>query len=354
MTSVDKNERKIARKLDSLEYDYEWEDYCDVEEINAVLSNSSKNGLGNIGKPDHIYINENKKLLILIEDKTQITNHSSYTKRKSYIDNCVSKAKLNAEIKKSAEKIDGKAEWVIQEYAKTDYSKLSTKSFVETIKDFIVYRVKRDLNLISVDVNPLTMSEILAQNIEVNFQNQEIPDEKIDIIQEDWKEVNVTDLFVGEIERCKCSVAGDLLDGEDIFYLGAKKKDGGIVRSVSYDETFVTKGNCIGFITDGNGSIGYHNYIDLDEFIGTSNLSVGYNPKINKYIGLFLVTILDLERPKYSFGRKYRSRIGRTKIMLPVLKDDSGQPKRNKEGNYEPDWVYMEEFIKKLPYADLL
>src|SRR5699024_7492849 len=106
MTSVDKNERKIARKLDSLEYDYEWEDYCDVEEINAVLSNSSKNGLGNIGKPDHIYINENKKLLILIEDKTQITNHSSYTKRKSYIDNCVSKAKLNAEIKKSAEKIN--------------------------------------------------------------------------------------------------------------------------------------------------------------------------------------------------------------------------------------------------------
>lgn len=246
------------------------------------------------------------------------------------------------------------SEWVIQEYAKTDYSKLSTKHFIDTIKDFIVYKVKMELDLISADINEITMAEILASNTNVDFRESEAIDEPIDIIKEGWHEISVPDLFTSGIERCKCSVAGELLDGEDIYYLGAKKKDGGLIRKVAYDESLVTAGNCIGFITDGDGSIGYHNYIDLDEFIGTTNLSVGYNEKINIYVGMFLVTVLDLERPKYSFGRKYRSRIPNTKIMLPVEKDAKGNPIVDKSGKCIPDWKYMEDFIKRLDYSDLL
>ncbi|HDV5968700.1 TPA: hypothetical protein RJJ15_002496, partial [Staphylococcus pseudintermedius] len=45
------------------------------------------------------------------------------------------------------------SEWVIQEYAKTDYDNLSYKDFVKTIKDFIVYRVKKELDIINIDLN---------------------------------------------------------------------------------------------------------------------------------------------------------------------------------------------------------
>ena len=63
MPNKDKNDRSIARVLDSLNYTYDWEDYSKSEEINEVLKVASKNGEGNIGKPDHIYINEHKKYL---------------------------------------------------------------------------------------------------------------------------------------------------------------------------------------------------------------------------------------------------------------------------------------------------
>ncbi len=45
--------------------------------IQAVLSKASKSEKGNLGKPDLIYLNEDKKLLILIENKDKINDHYS-------------------------------------------------------------------------------------------------------------------------------------------------------------------------------------------------------------------------------------------------------------------------------------
>lgn len=75
------------------------------------------------------------------------------------------------------------------------------------------------------------------------------------------------------------------------------------MKKVKYDKDFVNKGNCIIFICDGQGSIGFNNYVDED-FIGSTTLMAGYNNCLNEYNGLFITTILDLERPKFSFGRK--------------------------------------------------
>ena len=50
--------------------------------------------------------------------------------------------------------------------------------------------------------------------------------------------------------------------------------------------------------------------------------------------------ILDLERPKYSYGRKYRKFLPDTEVRLSTDK------------NGEPDWQFMEQYIKSLPYSD--
>jgi len=155
---------------------------------------------------------------------------------------------------------------------------------------------------------------------------------------EKWGEFRIGDIFTS-FECCKCNVARDLLsDGNDCYYLGAKKDNNGIMRRVTYDADLITSGNCIVFICDGQGSVGYTNYMNED-FIGSTTLSVGRNEFINKYTGMFLVSVLDLERPKYSFGRKYRTKIANTIIKLPVK-------------NNVPDWAYMEDYIKSLPYSD--
>ena len=76
------------------------------------------------------------------------------------------------------------------------------------------------------------------------------------------------------------------------------------------------------------------------DFIGSTTLTVGRNCHLNKYTAMFLVTILDLESPKYSFGRKYKTKLKDTIIKLPQSSDGS------------PDWAYMESYIKALPYGD--
>ncbi len=153
-----------------------------------------------------------------------------------------------------------------------------------------------------------------------------------------WGEFLVGDIF--SFENCKCSIARDLLsDGDDCYYLGAKKSENGVMRRVAYDDDLITKGNCIVFICDGQGSVGYSNYMNED-FIGSTTLTVGRSKHINKYTGMFLVGVLDLERPKYSFGRKYRTKLADTVIKLPAMPNNT------------PDWAYMEQYIKTLPYSD--
>ncbi|MGD0337374.1 MAG: restriction endonuclease subunit S [Bacteroidota bacterium] len=160
----------------------------------------------------------------------------------------------------------------------------------------------------------------------------------IEFKKKSWKYFQIKKIF--ELKKCKCNNAAKLLtEGNDIYYIGAKKSENGIMLKVLRDENLVSKGNCIVFIGDGQGSIGYALYQDKD-FIGSSTLTCGYNKKLNKYNGLFIVTILDLERYRYSFGRKYgKDKIATSKIKLPTK-------------NGEPNFKFMENYIKSLPYSN--
>lgn len=157
------------------------------------------------------------------------------------------------------------------------------------------------------------------------------------IDRRNWQWFKVGDLFPPQ--KCKCSNATELLeDGDEIAYIGAKKSDNGVMRYVKRVENLVSRGNCIVFIGDGQGSVGYSLYQPVD-FIGSTTLIVGYNEHLNPYNAAFLVSVLDLERFRYSFGRKYKKEVvANTKIQLPAIKLDNG--------DYTPDWKYMEDFVK--------
>ena len=63
--------------------------------------------------------------------------------------------------------------------------------------------------------------------------------------------------------------------------------------------------------------------------------------KMNKYIGLFFVTIINKENFRYNYGIKFnQGKIKQTKIKLPVTSEGM------------VDFNYMEKFIRSLPYAD--
>ncbi len=222
-------------------------------------------------------------------------------------------------------------EWLAEAYIKTDYTKLSNKDFEKTLKNYLAYLIVMEdyIKHIYDKSSSLTITKNNSSNVILNLNIST------------WKTFSLKNIFY-KFENCKCSNATDLLeDGDEIYYIGAKKNNNGIMNKVMKNNDLLTKGNCIVFICDGQGSVGYSNYMAHD-FIGSTTLTVGYNKNLNQYIGMFLVSILDKERYKYSFGRKYRTNIETTKIKLPVDKD----------GN--PDWKFMEDYIKSLPYGDLI
>lgn len=63
---------------------------------------------------------------------------------------------------------------------------------------------------------------------------------------------------------------------------------------------------------------------------------------LNKYVALFLTTVLNLEQYRYNYGRKAsQKRLRHAIVKLPSRRD-------------EPDWQYMEDYIKSLPYSSNL
>lgn len=75
MARNDKTFLDLYKKLLKLEFENEWKESCDNAEISEILSHSSKNQNGKVGLPDFIYVNEKKKLLILVELKSTVSKH---------------------------------------------------------------------------------------------------------------------------------------------------------------------------------------------------------------------------------------------------------------------------------------
>lgn len=182
---------------------------------------------------------------------------------------------------------------------------------------------------------------VMDSNIKEFFESTKIDEREFQLQKENWELFSINDIF--QLEKCKCSNATELLeDGNEIAYIGAKKNDNGIMRYVQNVESLVTKGHCIVFIGDGQGSVGYCTY-QPNDFIGSTTLTAGYNINLNKYNAQFIITVLDLERYRYSFGRKYGHNVVKSsKIKLPAT--IIGQP----------DWQFMEDYIKSLPYSSNL
>jgi hypothetical protein len=121
-----------------------------------------------------------------------------------------------------------------------------------------------------------------------------------------------------------------------INYLGATNSNNGVLAYVQKVEQMTHKGNSICFIRNGEGSMGFSVY-KAEDFIATSDISVGYSDFLNKYVGLFFTTVADKVRGKYNFGyKRNETRLKKEKILLPT----------NSQG--EPDYAYMENYMKAL------
>lgn len=90
------------------------------------------------------------------------------------------------------------------------------------------------------------------------------------------------------------------------------------------------------------GKIGISTYYQSLPFVASSDVTI-LIPKrdsFNQYHGLFITTLLSREKYKWSYGRQIRlNDCQKLTIKLPTTSQG------------DPDWEFMENYIKSLPYS---
>jgi len=152
--------------------------------------------------------------------------------------------------------------------------------------------------------------------------------------QRHWKSFRYGDLF--EIRKGKRLTKEDMVAGA-IPFIGATDSDNGITAFVGNDEN-LHDGNTI--TVSYNGSIAESFYQPVP-FVASDDVNV-LEPKfgLDKYIGLFLCTLIRREKYRYNYGRKWHAeKMRESRIRLPVKADG------------QPDWPLMRDYVRGLAYS---
>ena len=218
-------------------------------------------------------------------------------------------------------KITPTDEWCAEAYLETDYSQLTDDLYITKIREFIAYLVRFS------DWNSRTLSP-----------RSSIRKKNINVLN--WKWFRLGDI-IDKPYKGKAYNAQDLTftnptNPASIRYVTRTEENNGIKGFVENENfTEYEEGNAI-TIGDTTSTINYQD----SPFICGDHIVIIRFPNMNKYTGLFIVSLLHLERFRYCYGKSYKKEsISNTFIKLPI------------DINGNPDWLFMEEYIKSLPFS---
>ncbi len=213
--------------------------------------------------------------------------------------------------------IEPSDEWLHSFYYYND--ELPTENdFANTVADYLTF-----------EFNMIAHGREYLFGAKKNFSVTDVPS----LADKVWREFLLRDLFT--FEAGKCSQANQLTKSDKgIPYIGATNRNNGVLDFVEPDEKFISRGNAIAFVCDGEGSMGFSFY-KAENCIATTNIIFGYADFVNEFVGMFITTVADKVRGKYSYNYKRRLlRLRNEKIFLPVTDDGS------------PDFEFMENYIR--------
>lgn len=152
---------------------------------------------------------------------------------------------------------------------------------------------------------------------------------------ENWKEFELKKLF--DCVLSKGDLKEDLCEEGNVPLVSSGTQDNGIVKYINEDgdgKAQIFKGNCLTLDMFCNCFYQPNDFYSVSH--GRVNILI---PKfeLNREIGLFLCTIINLQQYKYSYGRAVYSSVAEKMIIkLPV------------DINGNPDWKYMEDYISNI------
>lgn len=147
-----------------------------------------------------------------------------------------------------------------------------------------------------------------------------------------WREFNLVDLFT--FKRGERLTKEDRVSGNTPLVTAGGEHLG--VKDFILNETQKRFNNAITI------DMFCNSYTHVQEFCCDDNILV-LSPKrqISKYAMLFINTVIQKDKYRYQYGRQYRQKnLKNHTVKLPATTKGA------------PDWQFMEDYIKSLPYAD--
>lgn len=216
---------------------------------------------------------------------------------------------------------------------------ITVADFKKSILDYMLYKNQIDLNVIEKNIVNSVLYGVRSTGLEKELLDfwKTNDNSKQEISLEGWKKYSLEELFyiTGSVTTPKNDLNLEL--GGSYPYVTTAAYNNGVC---GYSEIFTEEGNVL---TIDSAVVGTCLYQDTN--FSASDHVEKLIPKfeMNKYIALFLVSILNVQGKllNYAYNEK-RSQTALKKESILLPSDETGNP----------DWSYMENYIKSLPYAD--
>lgn len=191
----------------------------------------------------------------------------------------------------------------------------------------------------------------IKETLNTRNKNNKIPELKV----EKWEEFILKNLFnikYGvnlELNKCIESECG-------VNFVSRTGENNGVSAKVEkFDNIEPQKA---GLITVAGGGSVLSTFLQNRPFYSGRDL---YTLELKKLVSdetkLFIVTVIKQNKYKYNYGRQANKTLPDLEIKLPIKRDGNGEPIIDNDCTYSskgyiPDWEFMENYIKSLPYGD--
>lgn len=265
-------------------------------------------------------------------------------------------------------------EWLAEAYVKTDYTTLSKSDFEKQLKMYSIfcYKLAQDDEIEQKDELYWFLDNY--DDFEKNYKKAVKECDEIPIDTSQWKAFLIEDLF--DINTGKDLVYSSLA-GKDYNVVGQGVQNNGVVCTTDeltdydlYDANTTLSmahiGNFFATIQESDFYAGTRVKSLISRFSEFGEEFVSYE---NKFVLAFMATVINREEFRFSYGRVGSDKIPTLEIKLPCLSNEKGElikkqvtyipykEKKSKAGKtitkeiYLPDFQYMEDYIKRLPYS---
>ena len=237
-------------------------------------------------------------------------------------------------------KVKAEDEWCAEAYLETDFSRLTKADFLEKIRTYVGFQFTSG-NIDSIEPDPdhkdvvdlspakwKVFSYDKIFNIEKGYYNKKPP--------EAARQAEHPVSFIGATAYNNGVTSIHELDDVILFSRSGEENPYEDQNRKIFPPHAVTVSN--------NGSVG-NAFYQPRRFTCSHDVNPLYliERKISPEIGMFLSAVIEVDRYRWGYGRKWRpARMPKSKIALPV--DAKGQP----------DWTYVERLIKSLAHSSNL